>query len=113
MKENRCRVIRISKEMLEMILTGCKYGYTSTLPGDLEVIRVLETDMLAASSTEFRIVVQSKTFEPVEEGLAIPDISPAFTRLDYKDQIKEYIDNELQKADKYATKEAGAKKGHG
>ena len=111
MKENRRRVIRVSKEMLEMILTGCKYGYTSTLPGDLEVIRVLETDMLAASSTEFRIVVQSKTFEPVEEGLAIPDISPAFTRLDYNDQIKQYIDTELDKTEKHAVKGTGVKKG--
>lgn len=80
MKENRRRVIRISKEMLEMVLTGCKYGYTSTLPGDLEVIQVLETDRLAARSTEFRIVVQSETFEPVEEGLKIPEITPTFTK---------------------------------
>lgn len=108
MKEDRRAVIRISKEALEMILMGCKYGYTSTLPSDLEVIEVLETDRLAARSTQFRIVVQSESFESVLEGAPIPEITPAFTRLEYRDQIKDYIDRELQEeADRHAVKEGG------
>ena len=106
MKENRRRVIRISKEMLEMVLTGCKYGYTSTLPEDLEVIGVLPGDR----PDMFRVVVQAESFDPIP-GDPLPEINPTFTRLDYNDQIKEYIDTELDKAEKHAAKDTGAKKG--
>ena len=66
------RIVKVSRDLLEMILRGEMAGVSSDAPPDMEVVGVIQGD-LAKRTDIFEFVVRSIDWEPGGEGLEIPE----------------------------------------